>query len=180
MRPISFAVFHALIGSLCFICCTTNTPEATSSPARSQASTPAPHQLPDDYEEDSAPKPPPNHDGGLERDAGTDLQSAIPYKDGARPGRIGEDDEGDGWVLIGEPGERLDLRVHNQSADTLLYVEFQDAQGRPLHFPEPTKVYAKDQVDYTLELPRGDDSTHILLIVHAERPLDYLIETKIF
>lgn len=180
MRRIPYAVTKALLGSFLFVCCTTNTPEATSSPARSHASTPPPHQLPSDYEEDSAPKPPPNHDGGLERDAGTDLEHAIPYADGTRPGRIAEDDDGDGWILAGKPGERLDLRVHNLSVDTLLYVEFHDASGRPLHLPQSTKVYAKDHAEFTLELPRGEDDAEFLLIVRADRPLDYEIETKIF
>lgn len=179
MRCFHTVVAKLFCSSLMFVCCTANTPEATSSTARSHASLP-PQHLPQDYVENSAPKAPPNHDGGLERDAGLDADSAVPFEQAQRQGRIAEDDDGDGWILTGRPGERLHLEVHNLSDDTLLHMEFHDTEGRPLHFPLPQNVFAKDQATLTLELPRGDTTTLILLILSAGRPLDYRVHTEIF
>lgn len=138
---------------------------------------PPPQHLPDDYVEDSAPKPPPNHDGDLGHDAGRALQDAVPFALGTRQGRIAEDDDGDGWILTGDAGARLDVRVENLSSDTLLHVAWYDAAERPLYFPESASIFAHDDAEWTLEFPHGDAPSTILLIVQADRPLDYRIHT---
>lgn len=179
MRSFSSLVFKAFCGSLMLACCTANTPEATSSTARAPLN-PPPQQLPSDYQQDSAPKPPPNHDGDLTHDAGRDAETAVPFAQSTRTGRIAEDDDGDAWILRGEAGERLHLHVENLSKDTLLEVEFQDIAGRPLQFPLTESLFASGDHTWTLEFPRGDTPTEILVIFSATRPLDYRVATEIF
>lgn len=158
--------------------CTPASIDTTRQPTRSHV-TPPPQSLPEDYVKDSAPKPPPNHDGGLTRDAGSDFQTAVPFKEAVRDGHIAEADDGDGWILEGPAGRVLRVNIYNLSDDTILAYELRDHNERPVLYPPPNLLYAEESIQHTIEIPRGEGRSKLLLMIMAEDPLSYEIRTEI-
>lgn len=174
---LSQAIVTAVVSSMALVHCTPTSIDATRQPTRSHAK-PPPQSLPQDYIKDSAPTPPPNHDGGLTRDAGRDFDTAVPFKEAVRDGRIAEGDDGDGWVLAGPAGQVLSVDIHNLSGDTILAYELLDHNERAVLYPPSNRLYAHESVQHTIELPRGNDEVHLLLLITADEPLSYEIRTE--
>lgn len=176
--PSLFRVIAVLVTSLTLAYCTPTSVDAPRQSSSSHAA-PPPQSLPQDFVEDSAPKPPPNHDGGLERDAGRGFDTAVPFKEAVRDGRIAEDDDGDAWVLEGPAGQVIRVNIYNLSDDTLLAYELLDQHERAVIFPRPDVLYAEESVQHTIEIPRGESATKLLLLITAEDPLTYEIRTEL-
>lgn len=176
--PSLFRGLAVLVTSVTLACCTPASNDATRQSSSSHAN-PPPRNLPQDFIEDSAPKPPPNHDGGLERDAGRNFDTAVPFKEAVRDGRIAEDDDGDAWVLEGPAGHVLSVNIYNLSDDTILAYELLDQNERAVIFPRPDVLYAEESIQHTIEIPRGESDTKLLLMITAADPLTYEIRTEI-
>lgn len=122
-----------------------------------------------------APPPPPNHDGGRTRDAGTGIDSAVPFARGTRQGRISDDDDGDAWQLTGHDAPYLGLRVESLNGDTPLRIRLIDHQQRPVAAPILALLAPGGTLELSLELATLPDVHALLLLIEAETPADYRI-----
>lgn len=148
-----------------------HTPDA---PADAHIDAHAPGKLPSDLDLD-APPPPPNHDGGRTRDAGTSIDDAVPFATGTRQGRISDDDDGDAWLLSGHEAPFLDLRVESLNGDTPLRIRLIDHQQRPVAAPILALLAPGGTLELSLELATLPDVHALLLLIEAETPADYRI-----
>lgn len=139
-----------------------------------------PQQLPGDVRTDAAPTPPPpNVDGSLSGDAEPQLRGAVPFEQGARKGRIGTDDHGDGWIIQGVNGDVVGMQLRNLSPHVEIRLRFIDAQDRPVVMPSPWIIPAGESLHQSLELSRTDAEQTLVAIVEAEQPVDYEITFQI-
>lgn len=148
------------------------------------ASRPAhPLALPDDFvvgeTAPGPPPPPPNIDGNLPGDAGLTLADAVPFFDGqTRQGRIGDDDDGDAWIVQGDNGDTFTITVQNDDADHPLSVHLRNADSHPVVVPAPLHLEGGHETQFTIELSRLVATQTLLVVVQADDAIDYRLTIR--
>ncbi len=174
--PLRFGLFLALLClSLC--ACTRPTAETTELHHPAQPLD-APQGLPSDLVPDSAPKPPPNHDGGLEHDAGITYDTAVAFDQEEQPGRIADNQDEDGWILQADARTIVGFRIQNKSDAHAVHVRIMDAQHQDVMVPAAFTVAASTTYATIFEMPKVSNGDHLMLVLSADGPVDYTVKRE--